>query len=53
MVDKTDDAQVKENYRMTGSFDPRPLHDLAAATKEMERYRAIIKEKARKVANSD
>ena len=53
VVDKTDDAYVKEQYHMTGSFDQKPILDLLAATKEMETYRAIIKEKARKVAASD
>jgi hypothetical protein len=52
VIDETDDAYVKESYHTTGSYDMKPLQELVAATEEMKRYRAIIKDKARRVADS-
>jgi uncharacterized protein YPO0396 len=52
-IDKTEDESAKKNYHMTGAFDPKPIQDLVSATDEMEKYRAIIKEKARKIVDSD
>jgi hypothetical protein len=50
VIDKSDDPALKEKFHTTGSYDPGPLQELVAATEEMEKYRAIIKEKAQKVA---
>jgi len=52
LIDKSDDPALKEKYHTTGSYDPAPLQELVAATEEMEKCRAIIKEKARKIAAS-
>ena len=51
IIDRDGDDQMNEQYHRTGRIDIRGLEELRAATNEMEKYRAIIKEKAQKVAS--
>jgi hypothetical protein len=51
IIDRDGDDQMNEQYHLTGPIDIRGLEELRAATNEMEKYRAIIKEKAQKVAS--
>jgi hypothetical protein len=52
VIHQSDDATLKAKYSETGPFDPSKVAQLVTATEEMEKYRAIIKEKARKAAGS-
>jgi hypothetical protein len=49
---QSNDANLKAKYSQTGAFDTSKVSQLVTATEEMEKYRALIKEKARKVAGS-
>ena len=51
IIDRDGDDQMNEQYHRTGRIDIRGLEELRAAINEMEKYRAIIKEKAQKVAS--
>ena len=53
IIDESDNAELKETYRLTGSFDSVRLDQLLEATKEMGKYREVIKEKAQTVAGHE
>jgi hypothetical protein len=52
IIDKSDDSNLKESFRLTGAHDRDDLDELYEATKEMQKYRTVIKEKAQKVAGT-
>ena len=52
VIHQSDDANLKAKYSETGIFATSKVSQLVTATEEMEKYRAIIKDKARKVAGS-
>lgn len=52
MIDKADNTDLKESFRLTGAHDQDALDELYEATQEMQKYRAIIKRKAQKVAGT-
>jgi hypothetical protein len=51
-IDDSGDSDLREAYSKTGAFDTSKIMPLVKAREEMEKYRAIIKEKAMKVAGS-
>lgn len=52
IIDAVDNAELKETFRLTGSYDSDRLDELLRATEEMTKYREVIKEKAQKVAGA-
>jgi hypothetical protein len=51
-IEQSNDADLKAKYSETGIFNTAKILPVVTATEEMEKYRAIIKEKAKKVAGS-
>lgn len=50
VIDQSEDTKLKERYCDTMSFARTDISPLVVASEEMEKYRGIIKEKAKKVA---